>query len=576
MSFQKRKQYTIVNTSIINTRVLITIGAAAVTHLLSASPARSIPSLNPHPHILVGFEDPAGGGAGVNHHHWDPLFPLYPGNGVIRDETNNSPLASIGDPFVNISFDAYSAWDQNGNQALYRNGDAVNEFGHGFIRQYVPYSFAPGVPALARADFNNAMTRWEQEVAALFAIDPFGAGTGRELGLNFEVSGGAFPNLIAEDKNFNGMLDFGEDANGNQAIDGFLVTWESLFNRPGITDARAEWRPGNQLMAFDNSETSWFYGGAGNIPANEDTNNNGILDPGEDTNGNGIINAVTDFFTIAMHEIGHIIGLNHINTGQAGRLMRSDIDNEATPGGAGGTGVRTPDIGSLFGALALYTQPISKDFGDAPNSYKTLLASNGPRYQEGSSQRLGKKWDSEINGQPALFADGDDRSILGGFPKPIDDEDGVRFGKDWVDVIFNIARPGVNKYQLRAWWDTNENGCFDHLTDFTCLGDELFIDDLLNLAPGKHKIRYDLGFNPKDYYSRFRLTWDPLDLDVKPSGEYFSKADCPSSSTAGCISHGEVEDYAPIPEPSSVFGTFLVGALGLMGIRKKRQPIIKK
>jgi hypothetical protein len=209
----------------------------------------------------------------------------------------------------------------------------------------------------------------------------------------------------------------------------------------------------------------------------------------------------------------------------------------------------------------------AKDFGDAPDSYKTLLASDGPRYDEGNLQRLGSQWDSEIDGQPTILADGDDKSILGGFPTPVDDEDGVIFGDSWVDVTFNINRPDPNPYQLRAWWDTNYNGVFDHTS-------ELYIDDLLTLAPGIFTKRYNLGFNPKadGLYSRFRLTWDPLDLDVKPFGEYYSKADCNTTDAAAgnCISHGEVEDYVHVPEPSSIFGLLAFGGLGLMGLRKKR------
>ncbi len=52
-----------------------------------------------------------------------------------------------------------------------------------------------------------------------------------------------------------------------------------------------------------------------------------------------------------------------------------------------------------------------------------------------------------------------------------------------------------------------------------------------------------LGFNPKDFYSRFRLTWDSVDSDVTPFGEFVSEDG---------ISYGEVEDYAPVPEPSSI------------------------
>jgi hypothetical protein len=291
-----------------------------------AGTAQALPSLNPHPHTGVGWEDPAAGGANRNHHHWDPLFPLYPGNGVANDETNNSPLASVGDAAVNISFDAYSVWDAAGNQALYRNGDAVTEFGHGFISSVVPYRFEGGVnglPANAIADFNASITTWETDVLAGYnsvTNAPWGPGV-NYLGFNFGAG-------AAEDLNFNGVLNVGEDANGNGALDGFTVTW----NENGIPGSLAEWYPSQQRLDIDGLE-NWFFGGAGNIPAGQ-----------------------IDFVTIMMHEIGHIIGLNHINTGTAGRLMRADIVVEASA--AGTAGLRNPDVGSIFGALALYSQPV--------------------------------------------------------------------------------------------------------------------------------------------------------------------------------------------------------------------------
>ena len=308
----------------LSTRTRVVSLAAMI--LLSDSIAEAIPTLNPHSHILVGFEDPAGGGAGANHHHWDPRFPLYPGNGVANDETPNSPLESIGKPFENISFDAYSAWDQRGNQALYRNGDDAMDFGHGFIRQAVPYLFeggAGGVPAAARADFNGAIARWELDAAALFSVDPFGTGTGREFGMNFGFG-------AAEDVNFNGVLDGAEDVNGNGLLDGFTVTWSAA-----ALPFRAAWLPERQELMFDSTD-SWFFGGAGAIPLGQ-----------------------TDFFTVALHEVGHMIGLNHINTGRAGSIMSADLDTVATPGVAGMMGLRQPDVGALFGTLALYTQPVA-------------------------------------------------------------------------------------------------------------------------------------------------------------------------------------------------------------------------
>jgi|688.fasta_scaffold224866_1 hypothetical protein len=203
---------------------------------------------------------------------------------------------------------------------------------------------------------------------------------------------------------------------------------------------------------------------------------------------------------------------------------------------------RGADDEKLVSLRVLYNIKDKKDFGDAPNTYKTLLATDGPRYYEGDLQRLGVNWDGEEDGQPSLFANGDDLVHW-------DDEDGVIFGDSWVDVNFNINRPNKkNIYQLRAWWDNNINGAFDHAL-------ELFIDDLLMPEPGTITKRYNLGFNPTDYYSRFRLTWidDPfginggvtLSTDIQPTGEYLG---------SDGISHGEVEDYAPVPGPLPIFG----------------------
>lgn len=123
------------------------------------------------------------------------------------------------------------------------------------------------------------------------------------------------------------------------------------------------------------------------------------------------------------------------------------------------------------------------------------------------------------------------------------------FGDNWVDITIQIQRPGVNDYQLRAWWDIDFSEMFEH-------PDELFIDDLLALEPGIFVKRYNLRFDPRNYSSRFRLTYDPLDPEVLPSGEFYSATDCSAVNAAAgnCVSHGEVEDYAPVPAPFPIFG----------------------
>jgi len=57
------------------------------------------------------------------------------------------------------------------------------------------------------------------------------------------------------------------------------------------------------------------------------------------------------------------------------------------------------------------------DYGDAPDSFGTLLASNGARHTI-AGPRLGSVIDVETNGNPTFGATGDDFTAL-------DDEEGV-------------------------------------------------------------------------------------------------------------------------------------------------------
>jgi len=184
--------------------------------------------------------------------------------------------------------------------------------------------------------------------------------------------------------------------------------------------------------------------------------------------------------------------------------------------------------------------PAWKDYGDAPDNgevcfgvprnYQTIFANDGPRYREFELQKFGQFADAEIDGQPNCPADGDDINPAVG----PDDEDGIVFVPGGVDIHANITRPGANEYIIDAWFDTNNNGFFDHPV-------ERIISRVETLVPGFYTFFEPLGFNGEDYYSRFRLTYgvDPI-IDLKPYGEYLA---------TDSISHGEVEDYAPVEYP---------------------------
>jgi len=116
------------------------------------------------------------------------------------------------------------------------------------------------------------------------------------------------------------------------------------------------------------------------------------------------------------------------------------------------------------------------DFGDAPDSYRTLAASNGARHTRVTGVFLGRALDAETEAQPDSTATGDD--IDG-----IDDEDGVVFNlplacgeRTVIEVTASTAG------YLNAWLDANQDG------DFGDAGERIFSDELV--APGVNNLTF--------------------------------------------------------------------------------------
>jgi hypothetical protein len=114
------------------------------------------------------------------------------------------------------------------------------------------------------------------------------------------------------------------------------------------------------------------------------------------------------------------------------------------------------------------------DFGDAPDSFHTLLASNGARHALiESGPHLGAAFDGDLNGVPTPSADGDD---LNG-----DDEDGVLFRGPFVAGLTTAIDVTVNKNCFfEAWIDYDG----DHVFGF----DEYIAGDIQGHPP------FALGF----------------------------------------------------------------------------------
>ncbi len=162
------------------------------------------------------------------------------------------------------------------------------------------------------------------------------------------------------------------------------------------------------------------------------------------------------------------------------------------------------------------------DFGDAPNSYGTTLASNGPRHGA-VGVFLGATRDTEADGQPNATATGDDAS-------GVDDEDGITFldpiipGSDF-HVKVNVSTPVVGTAGfLNSFFDWNADGDFTDSGELSGQNTVLFVGDteLTFTAPSNAVVG--------NSFARFRLTSTAIDIaDNTPTG---ARAD------------GEVEDYA--------------------------------
>jgi uncharacterized repeat protein (TIGR01451 family) len=147
-------------------------------------------------------------------------------------------------------------------------------------------------------------------------------------------------------------------------------------------------------------------------------------------------------------------------------------------------------------------ESVAYDFGDAPDTYKTLLANMGAYHTIVAGWKLGANIDSESDGLPSADANGDD--VDGS-----DDEDGFGFTTSitpgaMATVQVNVSVPAGFTGYVNGWMDFQRNGSWieseDHIvSDYSVTG--AAVPTVLNLnflVPASAKS------GPS--YARFRLS----------------------------------------------------------------------
>lgn len=269
----------------------------------------------------------------------------------------------------------------------------------------------------------------------------------------------------------------------------------------------------------------------------------GVLDAWADWNGNS-----------SWADAGERIA-NNLNVVAGANALVVTVPCNASTGPANfrfrlsSTGVASFTGAAVDGEVEDHQAPVQAfDFGDLPNSYGTLLASNGAVHEIVNGLRLGASVDAEADGQPSALADGDD---LAG----IDDEDGVVLADlnqssfQPATVRVNYTNPGPGNARICGFIDYANVGNFGAAA-------VAFAD----VAPGTGQALLDFGNVPGgaigQRYARFRVS----------SGA----AAC---NPVGAAADGEVEDYVVTVVQPTDFGDLPAPYATVLADNGARHPI---
>ncbi|NOI10948.1 LruC domain-containing protein [Vibrio alginolyticus] len=248
-------------------------------------------------------------------------------------------------------------------------------------------------------------------------------------------------------------------------------------------------------------------------------NNSGVLYQFNPSNGN--TTAIGDTGELGTFGAGYfdVNGNYYVSRNQDGKIYRVDLSEGNAANIAAGIVPAVefvsngPSSSQNDGARCANAPVIDEDepidFGDAPDSYHTTLASNGPRHEVDGVTWLGSVApDGDADGQA------NDNSV------GTADEDGVGFVSALdlgLSSIVNVTA-STSGY-LSAWFDWNRDGDFDDE------GEQVFTDQLLSAGNNPLPFVVSTAATEGSSWSRFRFSQQTgLNYD-------------------GGSTSGEVEDY---------------------------------
>jgi len=263
---------------------------------------------------------------------------------------------------------------------------------------------------------------------------------------------------------------------------------------------------------------------ARNVTVTLPAGQSGLLDAFIDWNQNGVFDLPAEQIA---DDLAVVAGANVISVtapcsaapGQAGARFRLSPTGVAGPAGV-----------AVGGEVEDYLVPVEAyDYGDAPDSYGTTVASNGPNHtiDPANPLRLGLCVDTEADASAPLDATGDDGNtgnlVFGACAVAGDDEDGVDFSGGLVAcqnraVAITTSAAG----RLDAWIDWNLDG------DFLDAGEQVATNQAVPAGASVLNVAVPCALANGSTYSRFRLS---------PTGGL-----APTGGTFG----GEVEDHPVI------------------------------